>query len=181
MPDDVSDYYRIDVEDMHIDALVQAHAMWASKCVGDQVPVWGDLDFLDFESDILPYMMLVDIDGEPGYGRYCFWGSSVASVDGRAMTNKRISDLTPLRHAAYSEDQYRWVVNNAQPALFISCLREKGWDQKFEAVLRMPCRSSASADIDRVVCVGFYSTAMRSITDYVDANVDLGDYFGVER
>lgn len=180
MIEDPADFYRIDIKDMRIDALLKAHDMWASKCADGQVPIWGDLDFLDFESNIIPYMMLVDIDGEPGYGRYRFWGSAVASADGRAMTNQRISDLTPLRHAAYSEDQYRWVVKNAQPALFIACLFEKGWDQKFEAVLRMPCRSSDSSEIDRVVCVGFYSRAMHSITDYISADVDLSDYFGVE-
>lgn len=180
MSEYIPDYYRIDVDDMRIDALVQAHAMWASKCVGDQVPVWGDLDFLDFDSVIIPYMVLVDIDGQPGFGRYRFWGSAVASANAQTMTNLRISDLYPERHAKYSEAQYRWVVENVQPALFVACLFEEGWNQKFEALLRMPCRSSVHAGIDRVLSIGFYSTAMRSITDYVDANVDLGDYFGVE-
>ena len=165
---------------MRIEALVQAHETWASKCVGDQVPIWGDLDFLDFESEILPFMMLVDIDGEPGYGRYRFWGSQVASADERTMTNLRISDLSPPRHAQYSEEQYRWVVENKAPALFVSCLWEKTWNQKFEAVLRMPCRSSADNGIDRVVAVGFYSRAMHSISDYINAGVNLGDYFGVD-
>jgi hypothetical protein len=175
------EYFRVDVADMKIDALVRAHDIWASRCIGDHVPVWGDLDFLDFESNIIPYMMLVDIDGEPGYGRYRFWGSRVASADERTMTGLRIADLSPQRHAEYSEEQYRWVVENAKPALFVSCLWEKTWNQKFEAVLRLPCRSSAESGIDRVLAVGFYSTAMHSIADYVDANVDLGDYFGVDK
>lgn len=165
---------------MRIDALVTAYQTWASKCIGDQVPIWGDLDFLDFESAVLPFMMVVDIDGEPGYGRYRFWGSEVASADERTMTDLRLSDLSPPRHAQYSEEQYRWVVENAQPALFVSCLWEKAWNQKFEAVLRMPCQSSADSGIDRVVAVGFYSTAMRSISDYISADVNLGDYFGVD-
>jgi hypothetical protein len=96
------------------------------------------------------------------------------------MTDLRISDLSPPRHAQYSEEQYRWVVENAQPGLFVSCLWEKTWNQKFEAVLRMPCRSSADTGIDRVVAVGFYSTAMRSISDYINVGVNLGDYFGVD-
>lgn len=165
---------------MRIDALVKAHETWTFKCVGDQLPIWGDLDFLDFESEILPFMMLVDIDGEPGYGRYRFWGSQVASADARTMTNLRLSDLSPPRHAQYSEEQYRWVVENAAPALFVSCLWEKTWNQKFEAVLRMPCRSSAESGIDRIIAIGFYSAAMRSISDYIDARVNLGDYFGVD-
>lgn len=180
MVDSNQEFYRIDVADMKIDALARAHEIWASRCVDGQVPIWGDLDFLDFDSELIPYMMLVDIDGKPGYGRYRFWGSRVASADGRTMTNLRISDLSPPRHAAYSEEQYRWVVETATPALFVSCLWEKTWSQKFEAVLRMPCRSSADANIDRVLAVGFYSTAMRSISDYISADVDLGDYFGVE-
>lgn len=180
MTDTNQEFYRIDVQDMKIEALVRAHEIWQRKCAGSQVPIWGDLDFLDFDSEVIPYMMLVDIDGKPGYGRYRFWGTAVASADGRTLTNQRISDLLPPRHAVYSEQQYRWVVENVTPALFIACLYEKGWDQKFEAMLRMPCRSSADADIDRVVSVGFYSSAMRSITDYISADVDLGDYFGVE-
>lgn len=180
MADDKPEFYRIDVADMRIDALVTAYETWASKCIDGQVPIWGDLDFLDFESAVLPYMMVVDIDGGPGYGRYRFWGSEVASADERTMTDLRISDLSPPRHAQYSEEQYRWVVENASPALFVSCLWEKTWNQKFEAVLRLPCRSSADAGIDRVVAVGFYSTAMRSISDYINVGVNLGDYFGVD-
>ena len=103
MAEDNPEFYRLDVADMRIDALVTAHATWASKCVDGQPPVWGDLDFLDFESAILPYMVLVDIDGEPGYGRYRFWGSAVASANRQTMTNKRISDLYPARNATYSE------------------------------------------------------------------------------
>lgn len=174
------DFIRLDIADARIDALVRAHAVWQGKCVNGKVPIWGDLDFLDFESDIIPYMMLVDIDGKPGCGRYRFWGSAVASANEQTMTNLRVSDLYPARHAEYTEIQYRWVVENAQPSLFVSCLFEEGWNQKFEAVLRMPCRSSADADIDRVLSVGFYSSAMRSISDYINIDVDLNDYFRVD-
>ena len=180
MVDSTEEFYRIDIEDMQIDALKRAHQVWASKCVEGQSPIWGDLDFLDFDSEIIPYMLLVDIDGEPGYGRYRFWGTKVTCANEESMTGRRISDLYPARHAEYSEAQYRWVLENQKPALFIACLHEKVWEQKFEALLRMPCRSSGDAGIDRVVCVGFYSTAMRSISDYISADVDLGDYFGVE-
>lgn len=180
MSDSSPEFYRFDITDMRIEPLVTAHATWAAKCHDTQVPVWGDLDFLDFESATLPYMALVDIDGEPGYGGYRFWGTEIASANGQTMTNLRIGDLYPARHARYSEAQYRWVVENARPALFVACLFEDGWNQKFEAMLRMPCRSSPDAEIDRVLSIGFYSSAMRSISDYVSAGVDLGDYFGVD-
>lgn len=165
---------------MRIEVLVKAHQVWLAKCVDGDLPIWGDLDFLDFDSNIIPYMVLVDIDGKPGYGRYRYWGSRVATSNGQNMTNLRVSDLSPSRHADYSGTQYRWVVDNAQPGLFISCLWEKTWDQKFEAVLRLPCRSSADSGIDRVVAIGVYGKAMRSISDYISTDIDLGDYFGVE-
>ena len=171
------DFFRVAVEDMRIAALTQALAIWRSKCRDDGPPLWGDLHFTDFDNDLIPFMMLVDVDGGPGYGHYRFWGSQVASADGKDMTGLRISDLAPPRHAAYSEEQYRWVVENAKPALFVACLGEKSWDRNYEAVLRMPCRSAGDGGIDRVFSIGYYDDVRSAIEDYIDAEVDLHNYF----
>jgi len=171
------DYYRVETEQMRITELCDALAIWRSKCQGDGLPIWGDLHFLDFDTRILPRMMLLDVDFEPGFGAYRFWGSQVASADGTDMTGRRVDGLAPERHARYSEEQYRWIVTHARPALFVACLGEKTWDRKYEAVLRMPCRSAADSTVDRVLSVGFYDDVRQAIEDYVDTTVDLANYF----
>ncbi len=171
------DYFRVAVADMRLPALSAALDVWQSKCRADGPPVWGDLHFTDFDPDLIPYMMLIDVDGAAGYGSYRFWGSQVASADGKDMTGLRISDLAPPRHAAYSEEQYRWIVTHEEPALFVACLGEKAWDRKYEAVLRMPCRSAEGAGIDRVFSIGYYDDVRQTIEDYIDADVDLHNYF----
>ncbi len=174
------DFFRVDVEDMRIAGLTDALAIWRSKCRDDGLPVWGDesgnLFFTDISADLIPFMMLVDIDDQPGFGAYRFWGSQVASADGRDMTGLRICDLAPLRHAGYSEEQYRWVVTRQKPALFVACLGEKSWDRKYEAVLRMPCRSAPDSPVDRVFCIGYYDDVRQKIEDFIDADVDLHNY-----
>lgn len=171
------DYFRIDVEDMRIASLVEAIGVWRNKCVGQACPVWGDLHFLDFADGLIPFMMLVDFDGQPGFGSYRFWGSKVASANARDMTGLRISDLAPPRHAQYSEEQYRWVVAHGKPALFVACLGEKSWDRKYEAVLRLPCRSTSDAGIDRIFSIGYYDDIPETIEGYIDAEIDLHNYF----
>lgn len=170
-------FRRLEVTEMRIGELIDAVAVWQSKCIGEKVPLWGDLHFLDFNSTILPRMMLIDIDNGPGFGCYRYWGSAVASADGRDMTGRRISELAPPRHAQYSEEQYRWIAANARPAVFVACLGEKSWDRNYEAVLRMPCRSALDSDIDRVLSVGHYADDAKGIEDFIDAAIRLDDLF----
>ena len=65
----------------------------------------GDLHFLDFDAEVLPNIMLLDVDGGTGFGSYRYWGSLVASANAKDMTGLRVSDLVPPRHAAYSVRQ----------------------------------------------------------------------------
>lgn len=177
---DVPDYFRVDVADMRILPLRGALKVWQSKCPDGDVPVWGDLHFLDFDTAVLPYMMLLDVDGAPGVGSYRYWGSQVASANAKDMTGLRVSDLAPERHAAYSARQYEWIVDQARPSLFVACLGERSWDRKYEAVLRMPCRSAAGSDIDRIVSVGFYDDARDAIENMINADIDLANYIDPE-
>jgi len=174
---DVPDYFRVDVTDMQILPLNAALEVWRSKCPEGDVPIWGDLHFLDFDAEVLPNIMLLDVDGGTGFGSYRYWGSLVASANAKDMTGLRVSDLVPPRHAAYSVRQYRWIVENARPALFVACLGEKSWDRKYEAVLRMPRRSAVDSGIDRVLSVGFYEDAREAIESMIDADIDLENYF----
>ncbi len=173
----VPDYFRVDIADMRIAPLNAAHDVWRSKCSKDDVPIWGDLHFLDFDAAILAYMMLLDIDGAPAFGIYRYWGSLVASANAKDMTGLRVSDLAPERHALYCAQQYQWIVEHARPSLFVACLGEKSWDRKYEAVLRMPCRSAVDSGIDRVLSVGFYEDAREAIESMVNADIDLENYF----
>lgn len=175
--DNHPDYFRVNIVDMRIPPLVEAADVWREKCPDIGVPVWGNLHFLDFPAQLLPFMMLVDIDNGPGFGRYRYWGSQVASADGRDMTGLRLSELAPPRHAQYSEEQYRWVVSHGEPALFVACLGEKSWDRNYEAVLRLPCSSAPAVGIDRVLSIGYYHDVRQTIEDYLDADVDLHNYF----
>lgn len=170
-------YQRVDVERMRIGELLEAFTIWRAQCGPDRIPIWGELHFLDFNAAILPRVMLLDVDDGPGFGRYRYWGTAVASANGRDMTGLRVSELAPPRHARYSEEQYRWVVSNASPALFVACLGEKSWDRKYEAVLRMPCRSSSESDVDRVLSIGYYADDANAIEDFIDVDIRLDDLF----
>lgn len=64
------DYYRVEIENMRIAELCDALTVWRSKCREDNIPVWGDLYFLDFDPRILPRMILLDVDHGPGFGSY---------------------------------------------------------------------------------------------------------------
>lgn len=174
---DSQNFYRLEIAQILIRELVDAHKVWQSKCAPDGIPHWGDLHFLDFDAVILPRMILLDVDDGPGFGQYRYWGSAVASADGRNMTGLRVSELAPPRHAAYSEEQYRWVVAHARPALFVASLGEKSWDRKYEAMLRMPCRSVPGGAVDRVLSVGHYSDVAKTIEDHLAVDIRVDDYF----
>ncbi len=123
-------------------------------------------------------MILLDVDLEPGFGTYRYWGTRVASFNATDMTGRRVSQLAPLRHASYSESQYQWIVDHREPSLFVACLGEKSWDKKYEAMLRMPCHSDLRTNaIDRILSVGFYDYVQQTIKDFVDVDIDLDNYF----
>jgi len=62
------DFYRVDLKHMRIADLCEALAFWEAKRPDDGLPVWGRLNFLDFDPRILPRMILLDVDLEPGFG-----------------------------------------------------------------------------------------------------------------
>lgn len=177
-PGKTPDFYRVDLKHMRIADLCAALAVWEAKRPDDGLPVWGDLNFLDFDSRILPRMILLDVDLEPGFGTYRYWGTRVASFNATDMTGRRVSQLAPLRHASYSESQYQWIVDHREPSLFVACLGEKSWDKKYEAMLRMPCHSALGTHaIERILSVGFYDDVQQTIKDFVDVDIDLDNYF----
>lgn len=176
--DEKPDFYRVDLSYMRIAELCNALAAWESKRPDGGLPVWGDLDFLDFEPQILPRMILLDVDHKPGFGTYRYWGTRVASFNATDMTGQRVNQLAPSRHANYSERQYQWIVTHREPSLFVACLGEKSWNKKYEAMLRMPCHSVVGTSaIDRILSVGFYDDVQQTIKNFVDVDIDLDNYF----
>jgi hypothetical protein len=87
--------------------MVQAlHAYWHARCVGDRLPRRQDIEPADLKP-LLPYMMVVDVIGEPMRVRYRLVGTKVAVATGLDFTGRFLDELIPDGEEKPWEDYYR--------------------------------------------------------------------------
>ncbi len=82
--------------------IASIHAYWQSKCAGRPMPARRDIDMVEIDRGILPYLILHDIvratdDSRPRY-RYRLVGTGIVNAIGAEVTNRFVDDvLSPKR------------------------------------------------------------------------------------
>ncbi|MDD9876809.1 MAG: hypothetical protein OXR84_05145 [Magnetovibrio sp.] len=83
------------------------------------LPAFADFDWFELPTEILPYLVIVDIvDGGADF-IYRFWGTAHSRIFHQDFTRSSVNDLQPPEIAAGMVVQYMRVLEAARPCLFI--------------------------------------------------------------
>ncbi|HEV2677882.1 MAG TPA: PAS domain-containing protein [Aliidongia sp.] len=101
--------------------LQRVHAYWTAKRQDRFAPRRRDIDPVDMV-DVLPRIMLVDIEQEPLDFRYRLAGTGICDTHSTDPTGSRPRDLKPRAYGSLVDGHYRAVVMRRVPTLHLIVL-----------------------------------------------------------
>ncbi|GGF07302.1 hypothetical protein GCM10011611_10930 [Aliidongia dinghuensis] len=101
--------------------LVRAHAYWLAKRQDRLAPRRRDLDPVDLV-EVLPRIMLVNVEREPLDFRYRLSGTGIGEMHGSDLTGTRPRDLRPPAYGRLIDSHYRAAVARRTPLLHLIVL-----------------------------------------------------------
>jgi len=101
--------------------LRRLHAYWTGKQQGRFAPRRLDIDPVDMV-EVLPRIMLVDIEPDPLDFRYRLAGTGICTVHGTDPTGRRPRELRPPAFGALIDGHYRDAVTRRAPMLHLIVL-----------------------------------------------------------
>jgi hypothetical protein len=109
------------VHDARYPDLLRAHDYWRRKRMGRFAPRRSDIDPSEL-IEVLPRVMLVDVQREPLDFRYRLSGTGICDVHGSDLTGRRPRELLPAAYGALVERHYRECVARRSPLLHLVML-----------------------------------------------------------
>lgn len=96
--------------------VLQGHAYWCSKRVGDRLPGRRDIEPLEIPQ-LLPFVLLSDVrSGDPVAIRYRLVGTAVVEMNGRDFTGGGLNEnIADPGWRNYWQDVYRRVIETREP------------------------------------------------------------------
>ena len=140
-----TDFRSEDLADAKLQSL---HAIWQSKCRADKLPSRADFDPTQLPPELLPWITIIDVEGERFRMRLI--GTGIVDALGVDQTGVYFDDL-PDTHDL--EARARWIVRHAKPL----CMTELPvtWlhdHYKRYAVLGVPLATNG-VDVDKLLYV----------------------------
>ena len=130
--------------------LQRVHDYWSAKRQGRLAPRRQDIDPIDLV-EVLPRVMLIDIEREPLDFRYRLTGTGICALHGTDPTGTRPRDLRPRAYGALIDSHYRAAVMRRAPMLHLIML-DGGDPSRAYARLLLPL-SEDGAEITMLVSV----------------------------
>lgn len=158
-------YVTIDIDAIRDPGFRSIMEFWQQRRSERLAPAWNrDVHFLDFDSAVIPRMILVQLDGLPGIGIYRFWGTGVKTYEGSDQTGGRVNTQETPEMADDMVAQYEDVIASRVPRCYATRVRLRDTDLKYEASLRLPF-SDDGERIDRVLSIDLYAKNWSKLTD----------------
>ena len=139
---------------------------WRALCRGRFAPARMEFDPTTAPSEVLPNIMLVDVNHDPLSFTYRLCGTGVVDLHGVDLTGYSVREIQPPTFAEMVWNQYADVVEGKMPRLYLHMVPTKALQLKPHAILRLPF-SSNGKDVDSVM----------SIDEYCGAKLDLKQVF----
>lgn len=119
-------------------------------------PRWSDLKLYELSSDVLPFLAVVDVSGDPATFVYRYWGTGHTALKGVDMTGKPVAQIAAAKLAQIGVRQYDLVLEQRRPLVFIHELKDYGeWKDQLQVAARIPF-SEDGETIDKVVSYSNY-------------------------
>lgn len=124
----------------------KALAVWDAKRGDRFAPFRRDIDALDFSSDVLPRLMLVEVVHEPLCFRFRLTGTKADQIHERNITGLLTDDLQPSILADAMRRDFTWIVNSGQPQWVELVLTDLKGSRRQTRILRLPLLADTAAD-----------------------------------
>ena len=105
-------------------------------------PRWSDFHLHELPAAVLPYVLVLDVAGDPPEFTYRFWGSGHTQYHRRDYTGKKLTDMTDAWSTALLTRQYMTVMEIRRPLVFLNTY--EGVEQPLRS-LRMPLSDDGQA------------------------------------
>ncbi len=114
-------------------------------------PRWADIDLMDFSTDVIPRMIVVDYEADKDDFRYRFFGTWQVAGHQSDMSGKYVSHFDTDVYGQGVRTQYDSVLQSAKPRVFHlhMVLRNVHFDTE---ILRLPLSSDGEC-IDKIWCI----------------------------
>ncbi|PIW30129.1 MAG: hypothetical protein COW30_03065 [Rhodospirillales bacterium CG15_BIG_FIL_POST_REV_8_21_14_020_66_15] len=146
------------LDDPHIAACLD---YW-TEAKGDVfAPRWVDFHLHQLPARVLPYVLVLDVDGDPPEFTYRFWGSGHTPYHRRDYTGKTLTDMADAWSRDLLTQQYTAVLEARRPLVFLNSY--EGMEEPLRS-LRMPL-----SDDGRTVTHIFTFADRRGVTDALKA------------
>lgn len=141
------------------------HAWWTAHRQGD-VPDRADFDPADFK-DVLPNILLCDVEPDPFRIRYRLTGTRVADATGFNIIGRYLDEMMPTEPEAPWQDLYRLSYDRRAPILGLSeCTTTSGELFAYEYAL-FPLRKGGP-EIAQFLAIEDYGDLASTLTDLVE-------------
>lgn len=144
----MNSYSTIAEEEMQCEDSVTALRYWSDRLFGRIAPRWSDIDLLDFSSDLIPRMIVVDCLPAENDFRYRFFGTWQVAGHQMDMTGKHISDFEMNGYGEGVREQYERVIREQRPFVYQLNMVLRNVPYQTE-ILRLPV-SHDGLEIDKV-------------------------------
>ncbi len=114
-------------------------------------PRWTDFHLHELPSRTLPYILVLDVVGEPPEYVYRYWGSGHTQYHQRDYTGKKLTDMADAWSADLLTRQYNAVRDARRPVVFLNSY--EGVENPLKS-LRMPLSEDGAKVTHLVSFVG---------------------------
>jgi hypothetical protein len=108
------------LDSLDSDLLLAALHIWRSWCGSSSAPTWREVELSAFPPPLLPLVTVVDVlEGGRDF-EYRYWGSHLTQLFGREETGRKLSERSGSASVPIRESQFREVIGNFRPMLFMT-------------------------------------------------------------
>lgn len=125
-------------EDSPVRYQLDALAYWRKKCGDRLAPSWADISLMDFPTDVIPKLIVIDINPDTAETSYRFWGTQLTDLHGTDYTRNSAAELRPKLLAESVAASYHKLVREKCPHLVIQEFYSTDELRGRQIVLRLP-------------------------------------------
>ncbi len=118
--------------------LMEIYDIWQQDRAGSIGPNWGSSDLLKFSPNIIPWIVILDVDPSGEHLIYRFWGTGRTSAMGKDMTGQSVDEIEPENVAKKIAAEYKQVIDTQIPVYIRSTALAEDDDPITFDTLKLP-------------------------------------------
>jgi hypothetical protein len=141
----------IELESVDDPGIQACHEYWIDAKGAAFAPRWSDFHLHELPARVLPYVLVLDVAGDPPEFTYRYWGSGHTQYHRRDYTGQKLTDLADAWSTALLTQQYMTVLEARRPLVFLNTY--EGVEEPMRS-LRMPLSNDGESITQMFAFVG---------------------------